>query len=205
MFNSGQLDRQTNIAHLFVIPFAITYLSLCSFLFLYSHCNLCFFSAFPPSEIHFLPPLPIKEVAVLDWTRKVDFPSNRSSTHFVPLLHRTKPTCCCKTELFVFLPLSSALWLLQCLSFIVNLNPVKFSPCCISLLLISSCLHFTLVLPCLRSTVLPSTLSFFPHVDCSGGKTELSLSILPSVQGLCRSQTSHHRRAELMRGEEILT
>lgn len=136
------------------------FISLFFSLFIFT-LQLMFFSAFSPSETHFLPPLPIKELAILDWTRKVDFPSNCSSTHFVPLLHRTKPTCCYKTELFVFLPLSSALWLLQCLSFIVNLNPVKFSPCCFSLLLISSCLHFTSVLPCLLSTVLPSTLSFF--------------------------------------------
>lgn len=53
------------------------------------------------SETRFAPRLPIKDLAVLDWTRKADFPSNCASTHFVLLLHRTKPTCCCRAELFL--------------------------------------------------------------------------------------------------------
>lgn len=48
-------------------------------------------------------------------------------------------------------------------------------------------------------------LSAFPLVKRSGGKRQSGLSIPPSVQGPSHSQTSHHRHAELTRGEEILT
>lgn len=114
---SAQVSRtagQTSLAHFNLVRHPVLNLSVIS-LFIHSATDV-----FPPIfsfHTHFLSPLPIKELAVLDWTRKVDFPSNSASTHFVLLLRRTKPTCCCKTELFVFLPFSSALWLLWCLSY----------------------------------------------------------------------------------------
>ncbi len=168
--SAGPSDKHHSLIWiLFVIPSAISYLSLCFFLF-FIHSATDVFLPFLLSETHFLSPLPIKELAVLDWTRKVDFPSNCASPHFVLLLHRTKPTCCCKTELFVFLPFSSALWLLWCLSYIVNLNPVKFSHC--------SPLHWfhpvltSLLLSHLLSTVLPSTQPFFTWATQEGRESQ---------------------------------
>lgn len=82
------------------------------------------FSQFFPfffSESHFLPRFQLK--SWLFWTEHERviffffFPSNCASTHFVLLLGRTKPTCCCKTELFVLLLFSSAPRLLRCLSY----------------------------------------------------------------------------------------
>lgn len=169
--SAGLSDKHRSLIWIsFVIPAAVSYLSLCSFLF-FIHSATDAFPPFSLSETHFLSPLPIKELAVLDWTRKVDFPSNCASTHFVLLLHRTKPTCCCKTELFVFLPFSSAPWLPWCLSYIVNLNPVKFSPHC-------SPLHWfhpvftSPLLSYLLSTALPSTQLFLTWTAQEGRETQ---------------------------------
>lgn len=63
--------------------------------------------------------------------------------------------------------------------------------------------HFILfALSYLLLTTLPSTLVFS---SCEPLRRDSGSSILPLVRGPFHSQTSHHRHAELTRGEEILT
>lgn len=112
-----------------------------------------------------------------------------------------------KLSFLCFFPFLLALRLLWCLSYIVNLNPVKSSPPLLAALpstyFIPSSLHSSDLISSRLSSCPP--LSAFPRENLRGLKAESGLSILPSVRGPVRSQTSHHRRAALTRGEEILT
>lgn len=161
-----------------------------------------FFTPFYFSETHFTPPLPIKVLAVLDRTRKVDFfsPPIVPQHIFVPLLRRTKPTCWCRAELFVLLCFSSAPWLLQCTSSIVDLNFAEFFPSPPVTNFILFCATF--LLSYLLLTTLPSTRIFL--FLYSGGERSRLVNTSFSSAALFRSQTSYHRHAEITRGEEIL-
>lgn len=114
--SSGHLHCLTNITHsfesCFTSPSSHFFIALLIF---NSLCSWCFFLFL--SDTRFLSHFQLK--SLLFWTeyKKVDFPSNCASTHFVLLLRRTKPACCYKTELFVFFSFSSALQLRWCLSY----------------------------------------------------------------------------------------
>lgn len=199
----AQVSR-TALAPLSLISPSAPPLSLCPLLlFILSAANV-FSQFFPLSESHFLPRFQLK--SWLFWTEheRVIFPSNCASTHFVLLLGRTKPTCCCKTELFVLLRFSSAPRLLRCLSYCEPSTLWSSVLACSSPSCPPSCLPFiSLIISSWDLSTLHAEL--FPRMNRSGGKREPGLSMPPSVRGPSRSQTSHHRRAGLTRGEDILT
>lgn len=201
MLRSGQLHRPTNITHSFEcvshLP-TVSSLSLRSFVFFKFSLQLMFFL----SDTRFLSPLPIKELAVLVWTRKVDFPLqlrfNTFCSSVVPdkadLLLQNWAFCIsfpffCSVPVVPVLLWTSVLWssLFTALPFTyVSLSSLHFS------------YHISFQLVCPPH-------SAFPCVNRSGEKRKSILLMLPSVQGLFHSQTSHHRHAGLTRGEEILT
>lgn len=153
MLSSGQLDRRTNITRSFEscssshFPslFNLSFITLFLFSFLFA-LQLMFFH----SETHSPPPthpptLPIKELAVLDWTRKVDFPSNCASTHFCPFVAPDKANLLLQNWAFC------VSFLLFCCMAPAVLSYCKPQPCEVlsSLLfpsLILSCLHFTFLI-----------------------------------------------------------
>lgn len=162
---------------------SISLLSLWSFLFFFT-LQLMFLPYFP-SHTHFLSPS-FQLKSWLFWTKQerliyiyiyIFFPSNSAWTQFVLLLHQTKPTCCCKTELFVFLLLYGSCGACP----IVNLNPVKLCPRCLSLHLFHPVVTSLLFSYLVFSRLFCPPISAFPHVNCSGGKRMAGLSMLALV------------------------
>lgn len=137
------------------------------------------------------PQLQLKSWPFYNLTRKLHFLSSRNSTHLVLLLRWTKLTCCGKTELFVLRSFYSALLLLWWLSY-CELQPVTAVPASHSPL---SFTHFS------RQALLLVTDELR---NISGGK-ENSLQFIDGAVTLRPSWMPHHRRAELMRVEYILT
>lgn len=132
VFSSGQLDSRTNITHVPCILFIITSKIFCfiglSPLFLFTLQLMFPPPVSPPWNTLFLH-FQLKSGLSQTGQERLIFPPTAPQNIFVLLLQRTKPTCCCKTELFVFPLFSPALRLPRCPSDTLNLNPVKFSPC----------------------------------------------------------------------------
>lgn len=164
-----------------------------------------FFTPFYFSETHFTPPLPIKVLAVLDRTRKVDFffPSNCASTHFCPFVVPDKADLLVQSwafcaPLLFFCSAAPAVHILYCRSQLCGVllltaitNFILF--CATFLSFLSSYLLLT---------TLPSTRIFlFLHY---GGERSRLVNISFSSAALFHSQMSYHRHAEITRGEEIL-
>lgn len=183
----------------FIILLAISYLSPCSFLF-FIHSATDVFPYVSSLEHTFFLHFQLKSCFGLN--KKGWFSLQPRLNTFCPFVRWTKPTCCCKTELFVFPPFSSPL---KPVLIVLYCEP---QPCEVLLLpsLISSCLHFTsLHFTLIIFSLHCSALSFSSCELLRREERDSGLSIVPSVQGPSHSQTSHHTHAELMRGEEILT
>lgn len=179
--SAGPLDKHYSpFWILFAIPFAISYLSPCSFLF-FIHSATKVFPNFSS----------LKHTFFRHWlNKKSRFSLQLLFNAFCPFVAQDKADLLLQNWAF-------------CVSSLFSMAPVVLvlycepQPCDVlsSLLfpsLISFCLHFSSLI----ISSLNRPLSAFLHRSGCSGR-----SMVPSVQGSFHSQTSHHRHAELTRGE----
>lgn len=153
MFSSGQQDHRTNVTYLDLISHPMNNRIYLSVLFSsYSPCNCLFdiFTFFFSLKHILLPCFQLK--GWLFWTEQ-------ERLIFPPIVPCHILSFCCTGQSRPAVAELRFLCFLWCMSYIVNLNTVKFSPYCSSL--ISSCLRYlSLITSCLEDSAIHFNLFF---------------------------------------------